>query len=238
MSTTEQYHVLNIPTTLLGLSYYTWTMTHMRLVLDHYDWAYSVTTPTKLDLMHDLHLLVQEYDLDKKDRKEIIDAHKGYMPLPGRKPRVRSVPRPFFPELGTIAPREDAVNQVQAEISSRAAVAATIDTDPQARNNVVLPTPMQNVTSALLRDCVVCFESLGPQNTPKRRITSACNHEPDICRNCLATSISTQFNSRIWDQIDCPTCGQRLEFQDVKIFADSVIFGRSETPCTPNQKKN
>lgn len=74
--------------------------------------------------------------------------------------------------------------------------------------------------------CAVCFEHLNPQNFPDRKTTVTCSHEPNVCRPCLSTSISTQFTSKVWNQIDCPTCGERLNFQDVKDFAESEIFER------------
>ena len=74
--------------------------------------------------------------------------------------------------------------------------------------------------------CTVCLEDLSSQNFLDRKVTVSCNHEPDVCRPCLSTSISTQFTSKVWNQIDCPTCGERLDFQDVKEFAESEIFER------------
>ena len=203
MSTTEKYRRLGVPTTLLGLNQRAWRMPGIRLILDHYKWKYEAITPTKLNFMHQLHLLVQEYDLGSQDRWEILNAHENGVKLPRRKPRVRRVPHPALPDSKAIGRRQIARNQAK-----------------------VRPAP--KVANALPRDCVVCFETLDPQNTPKRKITPLCNHEPNVCKSCLTTSISTQFNSKVWDQIDCPTCSQRLGFQDVKTFADSVVFGRSE----------
>ena len=81
------------------------------------------------------------------------------------------------------------------------------------------------------------FRDPRPTEHTEAKFTSSCNHEPDVCRPCLTTSISTQFNGNVWDQIDCPNCGQRLEFHDVKAFADSVVFGRSELIWTLDQKE-
>lgn len=226
MSTTERYRHLGVPTTMLGLSHPAWRLTHIRLILDHYKWNYGGVTRTKLNLMHELHLLVQEYDLNRRDRMEIFNAHKRGIPLPPRKPRVRRVPHPALLDWKAMARRDTARTQVQARTTSQPAVAARIAPVQQANNDAVLTDPVSDVANTLPRDCIVCFENLSPQNTPERNVTSSCNHEPDVCRSCLAASISTQFNSKVWDQIDCPTCGQRLEFQDVKAFADSVVFGR------------
>ncbi|CAF9943493.1 MAG: hypothetical protein ALECFALPRED_000493 [Alectoria fallacina] len=226
MSATEHYRRLGAPTTLLGLSHHSWTRTDIRLILDHYKWNYGAITKTKLNLMHELHLLVQEYDLEKADRTEIFNVRRNGESLPRRKPRVRKVPHRPFPDWKAIARSNIARNQAGAGTTTQPTAAAIIAAAPLMRGDAVFTAPMLNVASALPADCVVCFETLGPQNTPKRKITSSCNHEPDVCRPCLTTSISTQFNGKVWDQIDCPACGQRLEFQDVKAFADSVVFGR------------
>lgn len=74
--------------------------------------------------------------------------------------------------------------------------------------------------------CIVCLETLEITAFPKRKTTAACSHKPDVCLQCLSNSIATQFADKMWDQIDCPSCGQRLEFIDVKAFASSVVFER------------
>lgn len=209
MSTTEQYRRLGIPTRLLGLSHGSWTIGNIRLILNHYKQKCDKIIPTKLNLMHELHLLVQEYDLEIKDRMEILNASKRGEPLPRRKPKVRKVPHPTFPKRKDLA---RARNQAQAKTASQ----------------VIGP----NVADLTSRDCAVCFETLNPQNTPKQKTTSSCNHEMDVCISCLTTSISTQLDNKVWDHIDCPTCAQRLEFQDVKAFADPVAFGRLDSSYT------
>ena len=226
MNAAEEYRRFGVPTTLLGLNQKAWRRTGIRLILDHYKWKYEAITQTKINLMHELHLLVQEYDLDKTDRNQIFNAHKSGVPLPRPKPRVRSVPHPAFPDSKATARRHVSRNQAKAKAESKPARVTTLAASSQARKDAILETPRPEGTNALPRDCVVCFETLNPQNTPKRKITSLCNHEPDVCKYCLTTSISTQFDSRVWDQIDCPTCGQRLDFHDVKAFADSSTFQR------------
>lgn len=74
------------------------------------------------------------------------------------------------------------------------------------------------------RECSICLDSLCLERFPKRNITSTCNHAPDVCLSCLAQSIATQFSTKVWDQIDCPTCSQRLQHTDIKTFASSVVF--------------
>ena len=227
MSTTDHYRYSGVPTTVLGLSHHSWTRTEIRLILDHYNWNYRTITRTKLNLMHELNLLAQEYDLDKEDRLEIVNAHKRGEPLPRLKPRVRRVPRPTLPDRDTVA-RRVARHLVRTRTKSQPAVAATKAAALQVPDNTAVTNLIPSFANASPWDCVVCLETLNAQKTPKRKITSSCNHEPDVCKSCLTTWISTQLDSKVWDQIDCPSCGQRLDFQDVKAFADPLVFERSE----------
>ena len=204
MSITGYYRSLDIPDTLLGLSRHSWKKPQIRLILDHYSWKWDSNFSTKIDLTHQLHLLVQEYELETEDRREIFNAHKRGEPLPPRKPRVRRVPRPPYPVLNAVACRRLAQRQARARTISQ---------------------PLH---------CIICFETLNGQNIPKRSTTSSCSHGPNVCRSCLATSIATQVDNKVWDQIDCPTCGQRLHFRDVKEFADPIVFGRLESLYNPN----
>ena len=74
--------------------------------------------------------------------------------------------------------------------------------------------------------CTVCLESIETEQSPKRKLSSTCDHETTLCQSCLATWISTQLSSKIWDQISCPDCGAGLGHQDIKDFADEETFQR------------
>ena len=221
MAPTEGYHRWRVPKRLLGWGLSTWSGPRIRLILDHYEWDYRAINPTKSNLMHELHLLVQEYDLDSGDRMEIFNARQRGEAPPRRKPRVRTTSHPTL----LVARQKYARNPPQGRTRSQTALA--ISATQQMRTDAVATNPLPIIASTLPRDCIMCFETLNPQNTPERRITSSCNHEPDVCRSCLATSISTQLDCKVWDQIDCPTCGHRLNFQDMREFADPAAFARS-----------
>lgn len=228
MSTTNPRDHRGVPATLLGMSYHSWTRTQIQVILDHYQWQYDKITHSKQNLMHELDLLIQEHDLNIHDRRDILNALKRHDPLPQRKPRVRRVPHPALPDRKAIARRERAPNRAQTRATSQLTVAATTPATLQAPGDTTFTEPSHKFASAWPKDCVVCFETLNPQTIPERRITSSCSHEPDVCRSCLAESIATQLDSKVWDHIDCPTCGQRLGFEDVKAFADHEVFGRLE----------
>lgn len=101
--------------------------------------------------------------------------------------------------------------------ASRPGASTLATSGPTSENSTVQPN---------VRECGVCLTTPGLERFPKRNITSTCNHTPNVCLSCLEQSIATQFSTKVWDQIDCPTCSQRLEHSDVKKFASSVVFGK------------
>ena len=219
MTIEHEYGRLGVPTTLLGMRFNVWTRHQIEVILDHYQWRYDKMKRTKIHLMHALDMLVQEHGLDTDDRREIFKASRRGNPLPRCKPRIHRVSHTALPRT---ARRASARKPHQTQKTSQPAVEATVAATHQAP---YYPGAARNIP----RECVVCFETLNAQTVPERRITSSCNHEPDVCRSCLATSISTQFDSKVWDQINCPTCDQRLDFQDVKAFAPLDVFARLES---------
>ena len=77
------------------------------------------------------------------------------------------------------------------------------------------------------RLCQICYETLPGPNFPQRAPTSNCDHPANVCSACLAKSLAQQMDQRMWDQIDCPVCSERLGFFDVKEFADIATFEKS-----------
>lgn len=96
------------------------------------------------------------------------------------------------------------------------------------RNLSLLSAPAFNQAKRVKNlKCTVCLEWLKAADFPSRSITVACDHpNENVCLPCLSQSIATQFDNRIWDHIDCPHCGERLAFEDVKVFADADTFHR------------
>ena len=74
------------------------------------------------------------------------------------------------------------------------------------------------------KTCNVCCESQSSTLFPSRSPTSTCKHSLEVCCLCLKKSIAEQMDQRMWDQIDCPMCPERMGFFDVKEFADTVTF--------------
>lgn len=117
---------------------------------------------------------------------------------------------------------------------SHAEIAHNLQSTPMATCNT-LSTPVSSAKAAhvdyesLIEDaptCIACLEVLTYAITPGRRITNVCDHEPLICIDCLAQSIRSQSESKIWNQVECPTCNARLSYQDVRSFAAEPVFRR------------
>lgn len=108
----------------------------------------------------------------------------------------------------------------------------TENVQPSQRNDISViatsPEPLQDTTdtSGNRISCLVCFETLGQEDFPRRQITASCDHNVDICSGCLSQSITVQLREKSWKQIDCPICHARLGFDDVKEFANGETFER------------
>lgn len=70
------------------------------------------------------------------------------------------------------------------------------------------------------RECIICTDTKPVSEFPTAAITKTCNHEPTTCLVCVATSIRTDLNNRLWNEIKCPECRETLEYDDVQRFAD------------------
>lgn len=73
------------------------------------------------------------------------------------------------------------------------------------------------------RECTLCG-LVTSSHFPIENVTSSCDHEPDVCSSCLSRTIAVQFQTKVWNHIDCPSCRQRLHHDDVKKFADKATF--------------
>ena len=74
------------------------------------------------------------------------------------------------------------------------------------------------------KECIVCAESLSMKRFPTRAPTAQCTHEANTCRHCLRTWIRSEFEIKMWDQLDCPECKARMGYEDMKEFAPGKIF--------------
>lgn len=74
--------------------------------------------------------------------------------------------------------------------------------------------------------CIVCAEDFTSRTRPPAWITLACEHKPTVCTKCIATSIKTDLEDKMWDKIRCPECGVFLIYDDIRRLADFQTFER------------
>ncbi len=87
--------------------------------------------------------------------------------------------------------------------------------------------------------CTICFESLSLHAFPTVPITSACLlefhravDESFVCKSCVNESINAQLSTARPDEINCPSCNQRMSHQDIKTWAEDEIFERYDDMIT------
>lgn len=239
MASDMDYAREGVPTDLLGLHRATWTKDTLLVVLNHYGVS-SDKSVSKLNLMRRLDQLVRDRDLHRFDRREILGAYTRGDPLPPRKPKISAV------TSGSTVKKTSSIEKTPSDkkLASFKKVPSVEKAPSVKKLTSVKKVPsVKKVASfkevASIRkvpsfqkisgiDCIVCFETLEPTVFPKRTTTAACSHKPDVCLQCLSSSITTQSRDKMWDQIGCPSCGERLGYTDVQAFADSVVFERQE----------
>ncbi len=66
----------------------------------------------------------------------------------------------------------------------------------------------------------MCCEIRSAGLFPSWSITKSCQHPPTTCLECVAVSIQSDLDNKLWNDIGCPECGERLEYDDVHKYAD------------------
>jgi len=91
----------------------------------------------------------------------------------------------------------------------------------------------KRVTAAVIngmKECVVCTETL-PAEThfSPHALSLGCDHEPSTCSECVAKSIASDLETKMWYEVRCPECRAPMEYQDVERYADRETFRRYES---------
>lgn len=241
VTTRRNHDVLATPSRLLGLSYSEWTVADLRVMLDHY----RVSIPANMDkasLMHELNDLVEELGLTNAHRRAVLEGTSAEPPLPAGRNTQQQEDRPESErqEDQTHAVRVPTVvlfpNLLRARQTADAGPIITEATEigrAQLRESVISSnTPRQELPENTADptpsrpECTVCLETPGQDKFSERRITASCDHNTDICSDCIARHIEIQLRDKTWNQITCPTCSAVLKFEDVRQLADSETFER------------
>ena len=94
------------------------------------------------------------------------------------------------------------------------------------RGGIEVADPWHMGSCAEEASCSVCMELLSLVRFPNRSITRHCNHPPTVCLDCLAHTITSQLDTKVWNMLACPLCSARLESGDVEKFAPEDTIAR------------
>lgn len=81
-------------------------------------------------------------------------------------------------------------------------------------------------------ECEICCESLKASNFPSSTITLLCEHPAGVCYGCLAQCISVQIKEGVLGQLNCPSCPEKLSYEDIKSYATKEVFRRWRSSMT------
>ncbi len=250
MSSPPADQTAHVPSKLLGINSTSWNRSNLRIMLDRYGQTYQQKA-SRNELVHTLGILAGERGLDRVDRLALFGA-KGALingtALPPLKPLVHqsydvegAQPEAVVTGAKRSAPHQPATEKREEKrrhlATQPAAIYNTVPNEPstsaqnpaRAFDSAIKPSTQTQATvpaAGSVQDCAVCFESITTEDKPHRTVTSTCQHEIDTCHQCLTTSISTQLSDKMWDQIDCPSCGERLTSDDVQVWADKQTCER------------
>jgi hypothetical protein len=82
------------------------------------------------------------------------------------------------------------------------------------------------------RECLICTDIRPLHRFPDRTPTSRCTHLNSVCRRCLRTWIQSEFSIKIWNEINCPICAARMQYDDMQEFAPRDVFRRYDKLTT------
>ncbi|KAF2823507.1 hypothetical protein CC86DRAFT_68760 [Ophiobolus disseminans] len=82
------------------------------------------------------------------------------------------------------------------------------------------------------KECIICTDARSLRRFPNRPPTDQCSHDSDACRRCLRTWIESESSTKIWNEINCPICAARMDYNDIREFAPSEVFRRYDNLTT------
>ena len=94
-----------------------------------------------------------------------------------------------------------------------------------AQHEQASSTPRPSVPSTN-STCGVCWDQVAVNDFVQGKVMPGCQHETNVCRSCLAQSITAQLESKLWNQLTCPLCTVRIDGNVVERFATSHTISR------------
>ena len=94
-----------------------------------------------------------------------------------------------------------------------------------AQHDQASSTPKPSVPS-INPTCGVCWDQVAVNDFVQGKVMPGCQHETNVCRSCLAQSITAQLESKLWNQLTCPLCTVRIDGNVIEKFATSQTISR------------
>jgi hypothetical protein len=131
-------------------------------------------------------------------------------------PKSKKKPRPD-------QPARYSNSQVQPTVEESRAATPKEESTPSTSSSIGKKSPERMPG---MRTCTICADQISSGNDVNGLIFSDCNERHDMCLACVAHSLQTQFETRVWNQLSCPICDVRLSYADVKKYAPGTVFER------------
>ena len=216
----SHYIEAGVPHSLFGRSYANICQKHLRRLLQHHRIG-DLDQGKKIDYVHAIHLLMRDRGVPNTPELYQTLCQGSCLPELHSSFRPVTLLRLLGGELTSSRLRQNII-QERGRSNGADSIAP--------RNNVCsrqTETGQHPSTTASV-DCISCSEPLADLDAPNLRITQSCNHDRDICLDCLSQHIDIQFRDNIWDQIRCPSegCREILNADDVNEYATPETVNR------------
>ena len=93
-------------------------------------------------------------------------------------------------------------------------------------NNSQIPLCGSSPDDSKILFCISCVRILPDSKFPDGRIVEACQHEPEVCIDCIEKSIVEGLDNDLPQAIGCPQCGATMSVLDVWRFSGNQTFER------------
>ena len=74
--------------------------------------------------------------------------------------------------------------------------------------------------------CLACHKPLPASFFPDGRIVESCQHEPEVCLDCIEKAIIESLDNDLPQCISCPQCGRTMSPIDIWRFSGNFTFKR------------
>lgn len=214
------YIEAGVPHSLFGRSHAKICQKHLRTLLQHHRIG-GLDHGNKIDYVHAVHLLIRDRGVPNTPKLYQMLCRGSR--LRALQPPVRRVTlRRFLGGELTSSRLERNIIRGRGRLSATNFDAPRTNVCPRSAETGQLPPSTGSV------DCISCSEPLTNLEAPNLRITQSCNHDRDICLDCLSQHIDIQYRDNIWDQIRCPSegCREILNADDVNKYAAPETVNR------------